>query len=269
MTTHPEGASPAPGADRRTAPNWIPRAAPGTGRGTGRGTTPGAVVTVVRYLLLDRMMYLVLPWAWAAFGFVLDVVVLRLTPAGHTDHRWVGGLAAVFLVTFTVGVQSVVRALPYALTLGVSRRTYFLGATALAVAMAACFGLLVGVGQIAERATGGWGMHMAYFRVPYLLDGPWYLSWLTASVVFVLLFVYGMWYGLVFRRGGLPGCTAFGAAQLTVLALAAVVTTWAHGWHRIGHFFAAVTATGVTGLLAAAVVVLIVGGFATIRRLAV
>jgi hypothetical protein len=230
---------------------------------------PTPVATVVRYLLLDRMTYLVLPWGWAAFGFVLDVVVLRLTPAGHSDHRWVGGLAAAFLVMLTVGVQTAARALPFALTLGVSRRTYFAGVSALALALAACFGLVVALGQIAERATGGWGMRMAYFRVPYLLDGSWYLSWLTATTVFLLLFVYGMWYGLIFRRGGLPGATVFGAGQLGVLALAAVVATWVHGWTGVGRFFTTLSATGVTVVLAVAAAVMLAGSFAVIRRLTV
>lgn len=226
-------------------------------------------ITVARYLLLDRVTYLVMPWAWAAFGFLLDVVILRLTPAGHTDHRWVGGLAPAFIIMFVVGVQSVTRALPFALTLGVSRRTYFLGASSLALSLAVCFGFVLAVGQTLERATGGWGMNMAYFRVPYLLDGPWYLSWLTATTTFVLLFVYGMWYGLFYRRAGLPGTTIFGAIQLTVLAFAAIIATWAHGWTDIGRFFTTITATGVTGLLAAAVAVMLAGGFATIRRLTV
>lgn len=230
---------------------------------------PTPVATVVRYLLLDRVTYLVLPWAWAAFGFLVDVVLLRLTPAGHTDHRWVGGLAAVFLVTFSVGVQSVARALPLALALGVSRRTYFRGVTTLALALAGCFGCVVAVCQTLERATGGWGMNMAYFRVPYVLDGPWYLSWLTATTAFCLLFVYGMWYGLVHRRLGLPGTMLFGAAQIGALALAATAATWAHDWRGIGRFLTALTAAGVTGVLAVAVAVMLAGAFATLRRLTV
>ncbi|MFE9610271.1 hypothetical protein [Streptomyces sp. NPDC006012] len=230
---------------------------------------PTPIATVVRYLLLDRVTYLVLPWAWAAFGFLLDVVVLRLTPAGHTDHRWVGGLTAVFLVIAVVGAQSVARALPFALTLGVSRRAYFLGVTSLALTLSVCFGLVVAVGQILERATGGWGIDMAYFRMPFLLDGPWYQSWLTATTVFVLLFVYGMWYGLVHRRAGIPGTAFFGAAQLGVLALAAVIATWVHGWGGIGRFLTTLTAAGVTGVIAVAVAVLLAGAFATLRRLTV
>ena len=58
------------------------------------------------------------------------------------------------------------RALPFGLALGVSRRTYFLGAMSLATALAAGYGLMLALGQAVERATGGWGMNMGYFRVP-------------------------------------------------------------------------------------------------------
>lgn len=99
-------------------------------------------------------------------------------------------------------------------------------------------------------------------RVTYLV-----LPWAWAAFGFV--FAYGMWYGLVYRRGGPVGTVIFGAAQLCVLALAAVITTWVHGWAGIGHFFTTITATGVTAVLAVAAAVLLAGSFATIRRLTV
>jgi hypothetical protein len=230
---------------------------------------PTTVLTVARYLLLDRVTYLVLPWAWGAFGFVVDVVVMQLTPAGHASHRWVGGLAGVFIVVFVLGVQAVARALPFGLALGLSRRTYFVGATVLAIALAIANGLAVAIGQIIERATDGWGMHMAYFRVPYILDGPWYLSWLTASIIFVLMFAYGMWYGLIYRRAGIPGTVTFSASQIGVLTLGAVITTWAHGWTGVGHLLDRVTSSGITAALAAAAAIMLAGGLATVRRLTI
>jgi hypothetical protein len=54
-----------------------------------------------------------------------------------------------------------------------------------------------------------------------------------------------------------------------VLVIAALAATWSHAWHHLGHFFTALTAAGLTGLLAALAVVLIAGGFTTMRRLAV
>jgi hypothetical protein len=136
----------------------------------------------------------------------------------------------------------------------------------LAVALACTDGLALTGLQAIERATGGWGVHMSFFRVPYLLNGPWYLTWLTSFVGLALLFVYGMWFGIVYRRWSLVGTLAFIAAKVTVLLAAALVVTWAHGWAGVGHFFTGLTAAGLTGLLAVLAVALLAGGRATIRR---
>lgn len=226
---------------------------------------PTPVLTVVRYLLLDRTTCLVLPWAWAAITFALDAGILAAIPAGGGGRRWVGGLTAVFAVVFVVGVQCVARALPFALALGVSRRTYFRGAVLLAALLAVCFGTAVVAGQAGERATGGWGLRMAYFRVPGVLDGPWWQVWLTSAAAFVLLFAYGMWYGLANRRAGLAGTVAFSAAQGLVLVAGTAVVAWTDSWARVGRFLG--TAAAVPALLAGIAAVLLAGGYATVRRL--
>jgi hypothetical protein len=226
-------------------------------------------INVARYHLVQRFNYLILPWLILVFVFGVDVVILALTPAGHSSHRYVGGLASIFVIVFILGLQSVARSLPFGLALGLSRRSYYLGTALLAVGLAAVAGMVITLGQAIERATGGWGLDMGFFRVPYILNGPWYLTLLTCFVALTLLFVYGMWFGLVYRRWSLVGLFAFLAAQITVLLLGAVAATWTHGWHQVGHFFTALSASGLTGLLAALAAVLLVGGFSTMRRLTV
>ncbi|MDA8330757.1 MAG: ABC transporter permease [Candidatus Dormibacteraeota bacterium] len=226
-------------------------------------------LNVARYHLVQRVDYLVLPWAILVLVFGADAAILALLPTGHRANLYVGGLGALFIVGFVLGLLSVARSLPFGLALGISRRSYYLGTAVLAVALAAVAGVVVTVGQALERATGGWGLRMEFFRVPYILDGPWYLTWLTAFVVFTLLFVYGMWFGLVYRRWNLVGLVAFIAAQITVMLVGAAAATWAHGWQDIGHFFTALSAAGLTGLLAALTAVLLAGGFTTMRRLTV
>jgi hypothetical protein len=226
-------------------------------------------INVARYHLVQRFNYFVLPWLILVFVFGVDVVILVLTPAGHSSHRYVGGLASLFVIGFILGLQSVARSLPFGLALGVSRRSYYLGTAVLAIGLAAVSGVVVAAGQAIERATGGWGLHMGFFRVPYILDGPWYLTWLTSFVALALLFIYGMWFGLVFRRWNLVGLVAFLAGQITVLVVGAVAATWTHGWHDIGHFFTTLSAAGLTGLLAALTAALFAGGFTTMRRLTV
>jgi hypothetical protein len=226
-------------------------------------------INVARYHLVQRFNYLILPWGLLAFVFGVDVVILALTPAGHSSHRYVGGLASIFVIVFILGVQSVARSLPFGLALGLSRRSYYLGTALLAAALAAVAGLVATLGQAIERTTGGWGLGMGFFRVPYILDGPWYLTWLTSFVVLTLLFVYGMWFGLVYRRWSLVGLFAFVGAQVSVLVLGALAATWTHAWPEIGHFFTALSASGLTGLLAGLAAVLLAGGFTTMRRLTV
>ena len=167
------------------------------------------------------------------------------------------------------GVLSTTRSFPFGLSLGVSRRSYFFGTAGLAVAMAAVYGLSLTVLQVIERATGGWGIRLHFFRVGYLLPGPWYLTWLTSFVGLTLVFVYGSWFGLVYRRWNIPGLLAFIAGQITVLLVGALIATWADAWTSVGHFFTTLSATGLTGVLAAVAAALFAGGLATIRRVAV
>jgi hypothetical protein len=237
-------------------------------------------INVARYHLVNRLNYLVLPWTWLAFAFAVDLVIFALIPISHhpvsTAHgvvqvqdasgRDAGGLGAIVAIFFAMGVQTVARSLPFALALGVSRRSYYTGTALLALALAAAYGLAITALQAIERATGGWWLATHIFRVPYILDGPWYLTWLTMSVVLALLFTYGMWFGIVYRRWNLPGTLAFIAAQVTILLAAMLLITWSHAWTGTGHFFTTVSAAGLTGLLAALAVALLAGGYATVRR---
>src|SRR6185437_13754926 len=81
-------------------------------------------------------------------------------------------------------------------------RSFYSGTALLGMALALVSGLALTALQAIERATDGWGLSMHFFRVPYLLNGPWYATWLTSAVVLFALFVYGMWHGIVYSRGG-------------------------------------------------------------------
>jgi hypothetical protein len=102
-------------------------------------------LNVARYHLVQRVNYFVLPWAILVFVFGVDMVILALTP-GHSTHRYVGGLAALFVIGFVLGIQSVARSLPFGLALGLSRRSYYLGTALLAVVLAAVAGVVATVG---------------------------------------------------------------------------------------------------------------------------
>lgn len=236
------------------------------------------LVKVARYHMVQPWQYLVVPWGILTFSFLVSLVPYAIIPAGHhtvltahgsvsvLDTRYTGASSSFFLYFLVLGIQSIGRSLPFGLTLGISRRTYFTGTALLAAALAFVDGLALAILQAIERATGGWGVQMGFFRVAFVLNGPWYLTWLTSFVGLTLLFVYGMWFGIVYRRWGALGTIAFIAAQVTVALGAVVIVSWAHGWTGVSHFFTGLTAAGLTGLLAVLAAALLAGGHATIRR---
>ncbi len=238
---------------------------------------------VARYQLVVPWLALGLPWAVLALSFVVNLVIFSSVPQGHhrpltgqglvqvanASHNYTGGVASIYVLVLVIGINSIGRLLPFGLALGVSRRSFYAGTALFGVALAFVDALALTALQAIERATGGWGASMHFFRVPYILDGPWYLTWLTSFVALALMFIWGMWFGIVYRRWNLFGSVTFIGAQVTVLVAVVLIAVWTDAWSGIGHFFTGLTAAGLTGVLAALAVLLLAGGQATIRRAAV
>jgi hypothetical protein len=220
-------------------------------------------VKVARYDLVRPANYLALPFI-LTFSFAVGAVTAGRRPG----HDAAGYLIGIFLYFAILGMQTVGRSLPFGLTLGASRRSFYSGTALAGMAVALVSGLVLAVLQAIERATGGWGLSMRFFRVPYVLNGPWYATWLTSAVGMFALFVYGMWYGIVNHRWGPIGVLAFIAAQALVVVAGVVVVTFEHWhvWSAATGSFTGLTALGLTGVIAALAVLFLAGGHATIRR---
>jgi len=228
-------------------------------------------LSVARYQLTDRNVFVIQPWVVLALDFLIILVIVAQYPGRHGQAVYVGALAGIYVVLIVTGALSIARQLPFALALGVSRRSFYAGTAllALALAVAAVYGLGLTVLQLIERGTGGWGLNLHFFRVPYLLAGPWYLSWLTSFVGLALILAWGMWFGIVYRRWNLAGLLSFIAVQVLAVVAVLLIIGGAHAWHGVSRFFTTLTIGGLTGLLALLTVALLAGGYATVRRLTV
>jgi hypothetical protein len=226
-------------------------------------------INVARYQLIDWVNFAAACWGALTVAFLVNVAIFASIPGGGGQPRYAGALATIYLAIGVLAARLVALPLPFALALGLSRRSFYAGTALLAVALAAVNGLLLTVLQLIEQATGGWGLNLHFFRVPYLLAGPWYLTWLTSFVGLVVMFGWGLWFGLVYRRWNLLGLLAFAGVQVAALTAAIVLIFLGHGWPSIGHFFTTLTLIGLVGLLAALAAALVAGGYATIRRVTV
>jgi hypothetical protein len=176
---------------------------------------------------------------------------------------------SLYIFMLICGSLSMTRSLPFGLMMGISRRTYYAGTALLVLTLGVVYGLGLTLLQLVERATNGWGLNLHYFRIPWILNGPWYETWLTSFVLLVAFVLYGMWYGLVFRRWSVPGLVAFIAAQILVALLAVITVSAIGSWSGVGHFFTTVTALAVTGMLAVLALAMGLGGLTTLRRVTI
>ena len=226
------------------------------------------LVNVGRYHLIDRFTWLALPWGIMAFSFLVNIGVALAVPTSSRGI-YTGGLVSLYVFMLLCGSLSMTRSLPFGLMMGISRRTYYAGTALLVLTLSVVYGLALTVLQLVERATNGWGLNLHYFRIPWIMDGPWYETWLTSFVLLVAFVLYGMWYGLVFRRWSVPGLVTFVAAQIVVALLAVVAVSATHSWSGVGHFFTTVTALALTGVLAVVALAMGFGGLTTVRRVTI
>ncbi len=227
------------------------------------------IVKVARLHLVDRFGYTWLVWGVLTFAFLVNFVIFAVTGPTESDGSYTGALLSIYLFMVVIGVQAAVRFLPFALTLGASRRTYYLGTMALIFELNAVNAALLTVLWRLELATDGWGIAMHFFQVPWILWGPWYQVLVTNFVLLSLTFLTGMAFGLIYRRFALIGTLIFSGALTLVVVGAVLIITWRQWWPQVDHFVANLDPLGVTGLFAVVAVVVALGGYGTIRRITV
>lgn len=236
---------------------------------SGRRTSLRGILNVARLHLVDRFSYTWLVWGILAFTFVVNYAIFAMIGPTEADGSYTYALVSLYIFMALIGVQAATKVLPFAFTLGVSRRTYFLGTVALVISLCALYSIVLTALWGLELATGGWGIDMHFFQVPWLLWGPWYQVLITNFVLLSLVFLIGLLYGLIYRRFGLIGTIVFSAVLTLGIVGAVLVVTWQRWWPQVGHFLANLDLVGATGILAVVALLVAFCGYATIRRITV
>ena len=228
-----------------------------------------SLVKVARLHLVDRFGYTWLVWGVLALTFVINLAIFAVIPLTQPSGNFTFALVTIYTFMVLIGFQAATRFLPFAMTLGVSRRTYYFGTVLLIAALCSLYAAILTVLWALEGATNGWGLQLHYFRVRWVLDGPWYQVFLTNAELLALVFLSALWCGLIYRRFGLIGTVAF-LAVWSILAVGAVLlVTWRQWWPAVGSYLSGLNVLAASGMLALAAVAIAGGGYLTIRRITV
>ncbi len=201
------------------------------------------------------------PFGILAIAFAANLAIFGSLGAEVTENSSTGGLLAIYIVFFVAYVQSVTQFFPFASALSVTRREFFAGTGLLALAQAFAFAAVLVVLRLVEDATGGWGMSLEFFAVPYLVHDNLLLQLVVYAVPFVVLAMVGMFLGVVYKRWGSNGMFALVLLSGALLGGWIAVTTWRSAWPAVGEWL---TTTSPAAMVAGwpALVAVIVGGLA-------
>lgn len=159
-------------------------------------------------------------------NFVINLIVASLIKTEFTS----GSVASLPMALMVSAIIAPIQTFPFAVGLGLRRREYFLGTAAAAVAISACFALLLTVlAAIESRLTGHWGGTLHFFVIPAFKHlSPIGLFWLhfavSACLAFAGLFIFAVW--ARFGRKGMTALFVGGPAVLAVLAFVADRNNW-------------------------------------------
>lgn len=188
----------------------------------------GLILTSARLQLINPWS-MAWPWGILASSLAINLVVWALLSPANRDSTSTGGLVSIFVVQAIWGFQTVVQIFPLAGGLGLTRRTFALGAGLVHAGQAVLYAAgLTGLRYL-ESVTDGFGLRLRFFRMSLLTRDHPVEQLLTYAAVFLLVSSLGLLAGVVHHRwratGLFVGVVVAGATVTTVFLLL-VRTGW-------------------------------------------
>ncbi|QOC90877.1 ABC transporter permease [Micromonospora craniellae] len=178
------------------------------------------------------------PWGILALSFLINLALFTAMNETVDATPTTGGLASIYVVMFVACINVITQDFPFAIGLGVSRRSFYLGNVLQFGGQAIVYAAALYLLSMIEEATGGWGIDLTFFGIPFLwVENP-VLRFLGFAIPFLLLGFLGIAIALVFKRWGVNGMLTLSTVALVVIGGTVVLATWRGWWSAIGGWFA-------------------------------
>ncbi|ETT45374.1 MULTISPECIES: hypothetical protein [Paenibacillus] len=187
----------------------------------------------------DKWLWLYTPWVILLSSFLVNVIVASFIQ----EPIYTGGLVSIFIYMLITGILILVQTFPFALGLSQRRTDYFIGTSLMAIITSATYSILLYLLAIIEsKLTGGWGLELHYFHLPFLNDGNAMEQLWMYFVLFLNMFFLGLMISSIFRRFGRSGLFIFSGVTFILCSLGVLLMTYNQWWVDLFNWFAGYTA---------------------------
>lgn len=206
---------------------------------------------------------LVFPLALLGAILLLNVTIGLLTGgAGFTT----GGLIAIYIVAGTTQLTAMTQFFPFALGLSLTRREFYAGTWLFVLLQSAGLAVVLAIALAVERATGGWGAQLGFFRfgIPAGTGLP--VAALIFMATLLALCGAGAAFGVLFKRCGQLGVWAAILGLVLALTATAAYIGWREAWPQVIGALADPAPSALIGYPLLIAVVLTAAGWLGLRR---
>lgn len=222
------------------------------------------ITNVMKLHMKDKWAYFFIPWMILFFSFSVNMIIGVLT--GRKTAIYTGGISTIYIYMLVMGIGVLVQSFPFALGLSVRRTDFFLGTSAIFVAMSAKIAVVLYMLSLIEQWTGDWGVNLHFFYLPYLNDGSAIEQMLLSFILVLNMFFLGFVITSVHRRfGGYGMLILFGTATL-IGSVGTFLCTYYGWWLDMFHWFASHTAFTLVMWTIPFVIVYMLGSYVMLRK---
>ncbi len=239
---------------------------------TAAGTAAPAhnrVLTAARLNTVGAGMRIGIPWVVVGSAFLINLLIFGLIRANTNggDDGVTGALAALYITAAAAHLQTMTQTFPFALSLGVTRRNFYIGAGLVLLAETLVHSIALTVLLAIENATGGWGLQLRFFGVGFMIQSNPVAQVVAYGAPLLALGLVGMMIGTMFKRWGQIGVYAAAIGTTLVLGGLVALVTWQQWWGSVGSFFTTTPTLVLLGVYPLVIAVLAgLGGYALVRR---
>lgn len=223
---------------------------------------------IMRIQLVNAPAVLLLPLGILAIIVVVNILLFgAVNASAEPQDNTTGALAAIYAIMLVTHLQTMTQVFPFALGLGVTRRSFFAATGLIVVGQAVGYGIVLYLCSLVEQATNGWGVTMTFFRVSFIADDPWPLQPVEYAVPLLAMAFLGVLVGVVFSRWGRTGVWIMTTGTGLVISGAVILATWQQWWPAVGRFFTEQPSLALTAGYPLALAALFAGlGYRVLRR---
>ncbi|MCW5950839.1 MAG: hypothetical protein KIT69_01040 [Propionibacteriaceae bacterium] len=224
------------------------------------------VLKVARMQLINKQTFVWVPLMIIGAAFVISWLIFAILRLPTGANGFNGAAQAPLWYFAVIGVQSLTLTFPFSQALSVTRRTFFLGTTLVAIASGAIVATLYVVLAPLERATSGWGVSSNMFNVVWVTDGPWHHAWVFFLALTMVFFQAGFWAATIYKRWNATVLTTVLIGIGLVLVGLLALVSWQNWWSHIGRWFLVQTPLSLGGWMLAFAAVLATSAYLALRR---